>query len=81
METCVARKSKTGREGGELGAKRVVHISLRVADEGGIRDAEGVGERARKQLNRWGWDIYDVTLETEPRIGAVPDQCWNMTIS
>ena len=46
------RRSKTRREGGESGAKRVVHLSLRVADGGGGgQDTEGDGKQSSKQLN------------------------------
>ena len=78
---CVARRSKTGREGGESGAKIVVYPSLRVADGGGSGDTVSDGKRYRNHMKRWGGDRYDIKLATDPRLGVIPDQGWNITTS
>ena len=56
MDTCLARRSKTGTRVGNR-VQRAVQLSQRVADGRGSRDTEGEGEGSRKQLNR-GTGLY-----------------------
>ena len=77
VESCF----KTRREGGVSSAKRAVQLSLRVADGGGVSKRRLTGKISIKRLNVGeGFRSY-VTFATEPSIGVVPNQGWNITTS
>ena len=48
MDACVARRSNTGRAGEELGSKREVYLSLRVANGGGVVTRRVTGKDPEK---------------------------------